>query len=182
MEIDITNRNNIKIGMLVEIIAEEDRASQLISRGFIQEIITKDNRAKKISVRLTVGKKGIVQRILTKDEIKKENFKFYNLFFFEKYIYSIWNKKTNKYLVINYLNAGLEKNEKTAFLFTEEKSAKEFLSIINNPDYMVKSINRKKPIVENFKTLEIEYFRINTERKLSYERLIEWEAYFKNMR
>jgi len=100
LDIDVSNKNNICIGMLVEIVYEEDRATQKLTRGYIKEIITKDNRAKKITVVLTTGERGIVKHIVTKDELKLENFKFYNRFFSEKNIYSIWNKKENKYLVL----------------------------------------------------------------------------------
>lgn len=181
-DMEVTNKDNICIGMLVEIVAEEDKSTQKLTRGYILKIITKDGRAKKITVILTSGKKGIVKRIITKEELKRENFKFYNIFFFDKKIYSIWNKKENKYLVVDHLNKTSGNIEKLAFLFNDNTIAQKVLSQLNDKDYMLRCINRKKDIVENFKTLDIQFFSINQDRKLSYERLIEWESYFKNMR
>ncbi|MDF2879660.1 MAG: hypothetical protein K0R54_217 [Clostridiaceae bacterium] len=181
MDIDVTNKKNLCIGMLVDIIADEDRNTQNITRGYITEIITKDNRAKKISVILNNGRKGIVNHIITKDELKTENFKFYNLFFYDKNIYSIWDKKANKYLVIERVNKRLGNIERVAFLFNNDLIAKEILGVLDNKDYMIKTINRKKPIIENFKTLKIDFFNINKDRRLSYDRLIEWENKFKSM-
>lgn len=170
--------------MLVDIIAEEDKQSRKITRGYIAEIISKENSSKGIKVRLTNGKKGVVQYVPTKDDIRLENFKFYNRFFFHPTIYSIWDNQARKYLVIEHYNRSIGQTEKTAFLFDSKEKAKELIkgSVYDSKDYSIRLINRKKPIVENFKTLEIDYFRINKERKLSFERLKEWEHYFKNMR
>lgn len=179
---NIISKDNICVGMLVDIVADEDRATQEMTRGYIREIVTKGNTAKKITVILTSGKKGTVKKIVTKEDVKRENFKFYNIFFFDKKIYSIWDRKNNKYLVMDHLNKTSGTKERLSFLFNDYKIGQDVLNKLNNDNYMLRAINRKKPIVENFKTLNVEYFSINRDRKLSFGRLVEWENYFKNMR
>jgi uncharacterized repeat protein (TIGR03833 family) len=183
MDIDVTIKKNFIRGMLVDIVAEEDKQSGKLTRGYIASILSKENNKKGIKVELTSGKSGTVQYVPSKDDIKLENFKFYNKFFFLPKIYSLWNNQERKYVVLNHMNpAG--RNEKTALLFDSEHYAKEFVkgTSFDSKDFAIREINRKKPIVENFKTLEVDYFRINKERKISFERMIEWENYFKNMR
>lgn len=182
MNEEFINKSNICIGLLVEIVSDEDRATQKLTRGYIKEIVTKGNKSKSVTVILTSGKKGIIKHIVTKNELKRENFKFYNLFFSDSRIYSIWDRKSNKYLVIEHTNKTSCKMEKIAFLFNDEKIAQQVLNSLKNRNYTLRTINRKKPIAENFKTLGVQYFSINKDRKLSCERLVEWENYFKNMR
>lgn len=184
MDFDITVKKNFVKGMLVDIIADKDNQSGKLTRGYITTIISKENNKKGIRVKLNNGKTGRVYAVPTKEEIKLENFKFYNKFFFGKSIYSIWDNEEKKYAVLNYENVGLQRIEQTIFLFDSELEARDFVkgTIFGNKRYSVRAINRKKPIVDNFKTLQVDYFRINKERKLSFQRMIEWENYFKNMR
>lgn len=184
MDIDVTVRKNFVKGMLVDIIAEEDKATGKITRGYIAKILSKENNKKGIKVELTNGKIGRVQYIPSKDEVRLENFKFYNTFFFLPKIFSIWDNKEQHYLIIHHVNRVNGKIEKTALLFDDKEKAKEFIkgTKYDNKDFSIREINRKKPIVDNFKILEVDYFRINGERKLSFERMKEWENYFKNMR
>lgn len=184
MDIDVTIKKNFKKGMMVDILADEDKLSGRITRGYISTVISKADSKKGIKVELTSGIKGIAQHIPTKDSVKLENFKFYNRFFFTSKLYSIWNNAERKYFVMNYQNRTTEHIEQTVFLFDSKEEAQVFLNELNLDKklFTVKEINRKKPIVENFKTLNVDYFRINKERKLSYGRMVEWEFYFKNMR
>jgi uncharacterized repeat protein (TIGR03833 family) len=181
---ETTIKKNFMRGMLVDIIAEEDTKTGAISRGYIANILSKENNKKGIKVELTNGKAGRVQYIPSKDDIKLENFKFYNKFFFNPKVYSIWLQVEKKYLVLNYENPRNGNMENTAMLFDSEQQANDFAKEAGyvGKEYNVRQINRKKPIVENFKTLKVDYFRINKERKLSFDRMIEWENYFKNMR
>ncbi|PLS19127.1 hypothetical protein CVD28_01595 [Bacillus sp. M6-12] len=183
MDIDVTIKKNFMKGMMVDIIADEDAKTGKITRGYIATILSKENNKKGIKVELTSGVSGKVQYVPSKDDVKLENFKFYNKFFFLPKIYSIWNQVERKYMVLQHTSPS-GKIEKTAFLFDSEQQAKDFVSgtKFESKDYSIREINRKKPIVDNFKTLEINYFRINKERKISFERMIEWENYFKNMR
>lgn len=183
MDIDVTIKKNFQRGMLVDIVAESDRATGKVTRGYIQTILSKANQKQGIKVELVGGVTGRVVYVPTKDDIKLENFKFYNKFFFLPKIYSIWNKESRKYLVLDYKNR-MEKIEQTALLFENKQEGVDFIreSGLSEKDYMVKEINRNKPINDNFKSLAIQFYRINRERKLSYERMVEWESYFKNMR
>jgi len=71
--------------------------------------------------------------------------------------------------VLDYTNKITKKVEKVALLFNDEKIVTEILNQLKNSDYMVRRINRNKPIVDNFKTLNVQYFNINKDRKLSYD-------------
>lgn len=183
MEIDVTIKKNFQRGMLVDIVAEADKEQGTLTRGYIQSILSKANQKQGIKVELTTGIKGRVSYVPTKDDIRLENFKFYNKFFFLNKVYSIWHKTERRYVVLDYENR-MGKIEKTVMLFENKQDGVDFMKEANlsETDYMVKEINRKKTINENFMTLSIDFYRINRERKLSFERMNEWEHYFKNMR
>lgn len=180
----MTIKKNILVGMLVDIVSENDKDTQKITRGYVSKILSNADNKKGIKVELLNGEVGCIKFIPSKDDIQLENFKFYNIFFFKNKIYAVWNNIDRKYLVMNALNNGNGKVEKTILLFDDKDKATTFIkgTKYDNRNYSIREINRKKPIVENFKTLEIEYFRINAQRKLSYSRMIEWEEYFKSMR
>lgn len=180
--IDATMRKNICVGMLVDIVAEEDADSEKLTRGYVKKILSQSNHSKGIKVELTNGKIGRVKHIPTKDEIRLENFKFYNRFFFLPKIYSIWDPQNQHYLVIDHLNKSKQVIEKTAFLFDSYEKAKEFIKETTYKDFPIREINRKKTIADNLKKTGAKFVRINTDRKLSMEKLEMWEQYFKNMR
>lgn len=183
MEYDVTKRANITKGMLVEIVDDTDKEGELV-RGFVSEVISKQLSKAGIKVSLTNGKVGHIKRVVGEDEFKRDNFKFWNIFFYEPKIYSIWDNKDRKYMVICHKNKNSGKLENTCFLFDNEKSAREFLnkSSLEKKRYVVNPINRKKPIVENFRTLDIDYYRVNLEKKISEDKLKELEYRFKKMK
>lgn len=183
MVIDVTDRKNISIGMLVDIVADDDGEQEKITRGYVQEIISKTHGKLGVKVALQNGKIGRIVHIPTKEDVKLENFKFYNTFFFLPKIYSIWDSANRKYLVIDHVNRSNGKTERTALLFDSVDKARSFIKGTPYADknFVIRSINRNKPIYENFKTLTVDFFRINRGHKLSYGRLIEWENKFKNM-
>lgn len=183
MDIDVTVKKNFQRGMLVDIVAESDKTNGKLTRGYIQTILSKENQKKGIKVELTSGVTGRVSYVPTKDDIKLENFKFYNKLFFLPKIYSIWNKVERHYFLLGYQNR-MGNLEQTAMLFENKQEGLDFLKEagLSEKEYMVKEINRRKPINENFKTRSVDFYRINRERKLSFERMSEWESYFKNMR
>lgn len=183
MTIDVTVKKNFRPGMVVDIETEEDKVRDTVTRGVIAQVLSKGNQTKGIKVQLTTGETGRVYGLPTKEEIRMENFKFYNQFFFLPKMFSIWNKIERKYLILDYPNQR-GAVEKTAFLFEDKKEAEDLLHLLqlSQKEYMVKEINRRKPISENFKTLEVDVYRLNRDRKLTYERLNELEHYFKNMR
>lgn len=182
--LDGTIKKNIQIGMLVEIVKKEDQPTGKLTRGYVRRILTNSQKhTRGIKVECSSGDIGRVQRILTKENIRNENFKFYNTFFFLKKIYSIWDSTNNHYLIVDYNNVSKKSIEKTSFLFETFEDATSFIkgTKYNTKDYPVREINRKKFIFENFSKIGTEFIRINKERKLSMEKLKEWEAYFKNM-
>lgn len=170
-------RSDLKIGMLVEILSDNE-----CYRGYIQEITTKTNSAKKVKVVLNDGQIGYVDHIVTKEEFDSEQFKFYNLFFYEKEIYSIWNKRERKYLVDMVSNVSRQVTEPTGFLFTDKKVAKDVLKAMDCDLLMLKKLNRRKLISENFKTCDVKFFRINEMRKVSLKKLNERETFYNNVR
>lgn len=170
-------RNDLQVGLLVEILSGNE-----CYRGYIQEIITKTNSAKKVKVVLHDGKTGYIDHIVTKEEFDSEQFKFYNLFFYEKEILSIWNKKERKYLVDMVYNVKKQTAEPTAFLFTDKRVAKEVLKSLDSDLLMLKKLNRRRLIGENFKTCDVEFFRINEMRKVSLKKLNEREVFYNNIR
>ena len=182
---DITNRKNIKVGMLVDIVAEKDKGNDSLTRGYVVKVLSQANNKKGVKVQLQTGEIGHVDHIVTKEELRLENFKFYNRFFFEKELYSIWNKQTRQFLVFDHVNEAKSNNiEKTALLFDSEAKAKIFVqgTKYSDSDHLIRPIHRRKPIVELFSQTNPDYYRINGTRKLSKEKLQEWEQYFKNMR
>lgn len=182
--IDVRIKKNIKIGMLVDIIAEEDKESGKLSRGYVQKILSQANHSKGIKVQLTDGKIGRIQRVITKDELRLENFKFYNRFFFLPVLYTIWDKKEGHFLVILHRNPNNDRIERTAFLFDSLEEAKKMIkgTPYDHEDYPIRTIHRKKTLAELLTPLQIDFIRINGSRKISFERLKEWEYYFKHMK
>ncbi|MFJ8528301.1 DUF2196 domain-containing protein [Bacillus sp. NPDC094106] len=177
LDIDVTVKKNLIKGLYVEILTSNEDTE----RGYIKEILSQSNNKKGIRVKLTNGIEGRVQYVFSKHEIKAENFKFYNLFFFQPNIYSLWNKKMRTYVTINRLNQIYKNYEQTAFLFTTKEKAKGLIAgtELDNPDIQIKSISRKKPIVESFNHIQVDKFSIDGERKLSFEKMKEWEKYIR---
>ncbi|WP_214688204.1 MULTISPECIES: DUF2196 domain-containing protein [unclassified Exiguobacterium] len=182
MSTDVTMKNNFRPGMMVDIETDSDKKKGTVTRGIIAKVLSKGNQPSGVKVQLTTGEVGRVYEIPSRDEVRREHFRFYNTFFFLKKIYSVWVKKEKRYYTLNYPSAHGDEN--TAFLFVEKEEGEQFMKMMNlHPtEYMVKEISRRKPIHENFKTLEVDVFRIDLDRKVSVEKLIELESYFKNMR
>lgn len=178
------SKKDIQLGMLVEIIAKEDIGKDTVSRGYVTKIISQQNSKKGVKVRIHTEQEGRVVHIVTKDELRLENFKFYNQFFFLPYLYTVWDETTKNFLVFDYTPKNKTIPERTALLFESEDMAREFLkgTLYDSPPYQIRRIHRKKPIVELFHKVSPDYFRINGERKLSAERLNEWEYKFKQMK
>ncbi|MFF2532299.1 YwbE family protein [Brevibacillus sp. NPDC058079] len=183
--LDGTVKRNIKIGMLVDIVLKKDQPTGKLTRGYVKRILTNSPQHHRgIKVELTSGDIGRTQRIVTRDEIKLENFKFYNTFFFLKKIYSIWDSAKKHYLIVDHYNASNQSTEKVSFLFDTAEDAQHFIkgTKYDSKDYFIREINRNKPIADNFSMIGTEFIRINVERKLSLDKLRERESYFKNMR
>lgn len=156
--------------MLVEIEAENE-----IYRGYIEEVITKTNQAKKVNVRLKTGEVGSVVHLVTREEMDMERFIYYNHFLSTQKIASIWDRKVNKYFILEAQYPKKSETRRYAYLFTDEAIANDVLSSLNDDRYMLRWINRKKKINENFKTLDVTHFRVNEERRVSVSYLSERE-------
>jgi uncharacterized repeat protein (TIGR03833 family) len=65
-----TQRSNIKVGMLVNIVLKKDQRSGLLTEGIVKNILTKSpNHTHGIKVRLESGEIGRVKEILDEDEL-----------------------------------------------------------------------------------------------------------------
>lgn len=147
-------------------------------RGYIRHIITKTSTAERVKVELKSGEIGYVEHLVTRDEMKMEQLKYYNHFLYAKTITSIWDKKASAYLVSTVFNERRQQEERVAYLFTDPAVAERVLSTLDNTRFMIRSINRSKRIDENFKTLDHTHYRINEERKITVNNLNEREKEF----
>lgn len=180
--IDLTKRENIIIGLLVEIQTKEDK-DETLTRGYVKKVLSKKECSKGIKVELSSGEIGYVKNIVTKDLIKKENFKFYNEFLNYCKIFSIYDREKNIFFEFDRQNKNTGKLEKIAFLFTNVELGKFMTNSLNKENntkrYVLKAVSRKKFISNNFN--EVRYFSINKTRKISVENLEKWEMKFKQM-
>jgi uncharacterized repeat protein (TIGR03833 family) len=65
-----TQRSNIKVGMLVNIVLKKDQRSGLLTEGIVKNILTKSpNHTHGIKVRLESGEIGRVKEILDEAEL-----------------------------------------------------------------------------------------------------------------
>ena len=65
---DGTNRNNIKQGILVNIILKKDQRSGILTEGIVKDILTSaPNHHRGIKVRLEDGQIGRVQEIIDEE-------------------------------------------------------------------------------------------------------------------
>ncbi|NLZ35802.1 MAG: YwbE family protein [Clostridiales bacterium] len=183
LDVDVTIKDNICIGLVVDIVEDKNKSSQIITQGCVKRIISNKDCKKGIKVELTNGAIGHIKGIPSKNDIKKETFKFYNIFFYQEYIYSIWDKKNNKFLVLNRLNKLKNKVEKTILLFSSNEIANEKIkgTSLDNKNFSIRSIRRKNKTINNFfKNYEVDYYSIDTTRKLSKEKMEEYEKRFKS--
>lgn len=180
VDVDITKKNNIVIGLMVDIIEDKNKTTQEVTRGCVKRIISNSDRKKGIKVELTNGAVGTVVGIPSKADIQKETFKFYNLFFHQDKIFAIWDKKANKYLVLDRVNKMTGMKERTLLLFSSEDIAKEIIkgTSLDNRNYLLRPIKRRKPIITVFKEYGITVYSIDTKRKLTAEKMKDLEEHF----
>lgn len=181
VEVDITKRDNIVIGLIVDIVEDKNKDTQEVTRGCVKKIISNSDRKKGIKVELTNGSMGTVIGIPSKADIQKETFKFYNLFFYQE-IYALWDKKTNKFLVLDRINKISGRKERTLLLFSSEDIAKDTIkgTSLDNKNYLLRPIKRSKPIITVFKDYDIDVYSIDTKRKLTALKMKELEEHFKS--
>lgn len=169
--LDSTVRSHIKKGMLVEI---KEEKTEKIMRGYVWKILSTTDHKSGIKVILTSEKKGRVQNIPTKNEIQKENFAFYNRFFHLPFFFILWDKE--KGLPWQHEN---QLNEMTGFIFQDKEEANRFLEKHNLSSFVFpRKVNRKKTLISFFSTVNFHAVYINNKRKITLEKLKEWEKYF----
>lgn len=183
VDIDVRLKENIIVGLLVDIVEDKNKSTQEITRGRVKRIISNTDCNRGIKVELTNGAIGHCKGVPNKNEIKKDNFKFYNIFFYQEYIYGLWDKKNNKFLVVNRVNKINDCLEKSLFLFSSKEIAEEKIknTSLENNNYSIRSIRRKnKTITKFFKDYDIDYFIIDTNKKIERIRFEELESQFKS--
>lgn len=169
-------RADVQVGMYVDI-----EYLDSLKRGYIKKIYPKGKTPSDVKVELVSGEVGIVYHLVTKEEFKREKFKYYNLFIHARGIVTIADKYTKEILVDKVVHPNRRVVERTAYLFSEEKTALDFLLKRGEDNLAIKRISRKKPLVENFNNLEVDAFHINNQRKISLTKLNEYESKFKQM-
>lgn len=181
VEIDVTLKENIVIGLLVDIVEDRNKVSQELTRGYVRRVISNKDCKKGIKVELSNGAIGHVKGVPSRNDVKKDTFKFYNIFFYQEKIYSLWDKKANKFLVLNRSNNG--RLEKTILLFSKEEIASSKIkgTSLDNRNYVIRPIRRKnKLIVDFFKNYDIDVFSIDLTRKVTVIKMKELEKKFKS--
>lgn len=179
-----TKRNNIKKGTWVDIVLKEDQGTNKLTRGRVSRILTnKSVHPRGIKVMLMDEQVGRVQHLLTKEEIQEENQRFYESFFSLSSIYTLFNVQSQTFLVFQHTNLKTEKNERTALLFDNKKAFEDFLvgTIYEKGDFIIKEIPKDESIVNKFIPLFVEYFRINSDRKISLDKFMELERRYRTV-
>lgn len=166
----------IKIGMLVEI--QVEKTQDTLKVGHVVEVLSHSNSQKGVRVKLKDGTIGRVTYIPSKDEIKKEQFKYMNSILYERQVlYSFWDNVNRRYFTTNY------RSKVSSFIFSDKDEAEAFMkSKFQEPhNFTVNPINRKKLIVENFEVLGVEFFILDKTTGISFKDLKEKEEEFKNL-
>lgn len=184
LDLDVKIKSNIIKGLIVDIVEEKNKQSQEVTRGYVKRLISNsDQKNKGIKVELTNGAVGRVVGIPSKNDIQKENFKFYNVFFYQDIIYGIWDKKNKQFFVIKRQNKLTGRIEKTMLLFSDLDIANAKIkgTPFEDRNFQIKSIKRKSKLITNvFKNYDIDVFSINTERKVSIKKMKDLEEKFKS--
>lgn len=175
--IDVTKRKNIVIGLYVKI--ELDDGSR--HNGYVKKIISKGNSSKGIRVIISSTLtnslvEGIVIEVPSKNDVQKETFKFYNLFFSNNEYYSIIDSN-NEYLLYNSSNK--LGNKTMVLLFTDASIAKDFLSKNKKfENYKIKRISKKNTLQYNFEKLSFDYYLLDNCKLVNKYKFNELEKYF----
>lgn len=172
--IDITKRKNIKEGMYVKIKTHNNNEVN----GYVKRIISKNNDKNGIRVIIKSSltnsiEEGVIIDVPSKNDVKKEVFKFYNLFFSEKEFYSFIDCNNN-FLLLNISN-----EKKAICIFSNALKAKEFLEKYGlNNKYSLKRIGKKNYLCGNFKDLKFNYYLLNNVKLVARAKFDEVEKYF----
>lgn len=175
--IDITKRRNIVNGLYVIIQSDDGKEY----KGYVKKVLSKGDSSKgiKVIISSTVTSslvEGIVIDVPSKNDIRKETFKFYNLFFSGKEYYSIINEN-NEYILYDISNNIGKK--KAILLFTNISTAKNFLS--NNKQFKsfnLKRVSKKNTLQYNFEKLTFDYYLLDNCKLVNKHKFNELEKYF----
>ena len=181
LDIDITLKENIVPGLMVDIVEDKNKGSQEYTRGCVKRIISNKDCKKGIKVQLTNGAIGNVKGIPSKAELEKNAFKFYNLFFYNN-IFAVWDIKNNKFITLDRINKKSGTKEKIMLLFSTREIAEKKLENTKfiPPVYCVRMVRKKnKSINSFFKNYEVTAYLIDLEKRLSVDKMQYFEEKFK---
>lgn len=177
MIIDVTKKRNIINGLYVKIKSDNGKEH----KGYVTKIISKKDSENGIRVVIssTVTNsliEGVVIDVPSKNDVHKEIFKFYNLFFSCKEYYSIIDKNNEYFL---YSVSKNSQNKKVILLFTSASTAKSFLSKKEIVDeYNLKRISKKNTLQYNFESLAFDYYLLDNCKLVDRNKFNELEKYF----
>lgn len=174
---EFPKRSQLKIGMLVEI-----HNNGKFHKGYIQKILSGQHTDKGVKVELHSGETGRVQRVITKEEVKKETFIFYNRILFSKSLFSIYDNENRRYFTLKQSkNNGSSKH---AFLFESKEDAEACLQKMNRLGHSklsVRAIPKNKEVYQTFKIAEADVLIINHSRNVSVNVLEKLERKLKSL-
>lgn len=165
--IDLTKRSNVRTGLMVEIASGEQ-----LHKGIVVEILSKGGNSDGIKVKLSTGEVGNVKRLVSKQEVRLESFKFWNLFLNANRIFSIYDNEVGHFLEIDRISKITGKREVVSLLFDAHGTATAFLKgnpNYSSPRYSVRPIKKNKPLIEHFS--KTTHFVGNNSRKISIDSL-----------
>lgn len=174
--IDITKVKNLKKGLYVEI--EMDNGKR--ARGYIKEILTKNNNPNGIRVMVFSSLtnsplEGIVVHVPSKNDVHKENFKYYNLFFSNKEFYSIVDCEGDFHIVKLNKNTS---SKQAVLIFSKPDKAKEFLKTLKDDSLSLKRISTRNMIQSNFSKVHHDCYLIDGIKLVQRIKFEELEKYF----
>lgn len=173
-KLDTTIRKNIKVGMYVEI----KITNRVIEKGLVLNILSRTDNQSGIKVELTSGSIGHIVEIYTLDKIKLENFKFYNRFIFEPFIYSIWDKTKKEYLIINYKHHSMLNEYNSIIVADNKEDLNKIIDLLtlDKRKFIINRLKSNSSISKSFKDIEnIEMILINNIKYLRFSKFLEIE-------
>ena len=177
--IDFTKINNIVENMYVEI--ETENGS--LEKGYVKDILSKKNDKNGVKVSIyNNGNSNIfignIVNIPTKSSIHKENFKYYNLLFSNKEIYTLIFNDTQNIYTLKIISNG--KEFKAILIFTDVEMLNTFSekNKLKDKGVISKRFTRKMPVEEYFKKIEHDFIIINGSKMISKSKFYNIEQYF----
>lgn len=168
-ELDVTKRNNLVEGLIVDISISEGE----MIRGVIKRILSKTSNAKGVKVELMTGEVGSVKYVPTKNELRLESFKYWNSLL-QGRIFTIYDNLNKKYIEVSRADKFTGGQEISGLLFSTKELADDFIKnspTYNSKQFTVRSVKNSKTLLENFPSSTS--FRGDVKRKISAEKLNE---------